>query len=165
MTTGAIYAGTFDPLTLGHTDLIERSAEIFSRLILAVAESTKKNTLFTIEERLDMARKVSAHLENVEVTSFDGLLIDFARAQGISVLMRGLRAYSDFESEFQMALTNRKMAPEMETLFMMPKETHSYISSSGVKEIAMLGGDPADFVPPLVRDALVRKYAGHRRGI
>ena len=159
MTRGAIYAGTFDPLTLGHIDLIERSAEIFSKLILAVAISTKKNTLFTVEERLDMAGKAAEHLPNVEVVSFDGLLIDFARARNMDVLIRGLRAYSDFEHEFQMALTNREMAPELETLFMMPKEAHSYVSSSVVKEIAMLGGDPAEFVPDPVRDALAKKYA------
>lgn len=163
MTRGAIYAGTFDPLTLGHVDLIERSVEIFRKLILAVAISTKKDTLFTTEERLDMAVKVTGHLKNVEVVSFDGLLIDFARARDIDVLIRGLRAYSDFEYEFQMALTNRKMAPEIETLFMMPKETHSYVSSSAVKEIALLGGDPSEFVPASVRDALMGKFAERSR--
>lgn len=158
MTQVAIYAGTFDPLTLGHTDLIERSAEIFEKLILAVAVSTKKDTLFTIDERLRMARTVTGGLANVEVVSFAGLLIDFARQRRVTVLIRGLRAYSDFEYEFQMALTNRKMAPELETLFMMPKEAHSYVSSSAVKEIALLGGNPSEFVPPAVRDALMRKY-------
>jgi len=159
MTRGAIYAGTFDALTLGHMDLIERSSEIFDTLVLAVAESTRKDTLFTIEERLAMARSVTEHLLNVEVVSFAGLLINFARARNVSVLIRGLRAYSDFEYEFQMALTNRKMAPEIETLFMMPKETHSYVSSSAVREIAMLGGDPSDFVPVPVRNALARKFS------
>jgi pantetheine-phosphate adenylyltransferase len=156
----AIYAGTFDPITLGHMDLIERTAEIFPRLILAVAVDTPKRTLFSVEERVAMARRVAAGLPGeIEVTSFDGLLIDFARARGATVLVRGLRAYSDFEYEFQMALTNRKMAPEIETLFMMPKETHSYVSSSTVKEIAGLGGDPSEFVPPAVGDALLRKFA------
>jgi len=156
-----IYAGTFDPITLGHMDLIERAAEIFPHVILAMAVDTPKTTLFTIEERLAMGREVVQGLPGtVEVLPFRGLLIDFARRQGASVLMRGLRAYSDFEYEFQMALTNRKMAPELETLFMMPKETHSYVSSSTVKKIARLGGDPSDFVPAPVRDALVAKFAG-----
>ena len=159
MKRNAIYAGTFDALTLGHMDLIERSGEIFDKLILAVAISTKKNTLFSIEERLDMAHQVTSSLPNVEVVSFEGLLINFARTRKIGVLIRGLRAYSDFESEFQMALTNRKMAPEVETLFMMPKETHSYVSSSAVREISMLGGDPSEFVPEPVRAALEKKYA------
>ena len=157
MTKAAIYAGTFDPLTLGHMDLIERSAEIFSHLILAVAIGTPKHTMFTTEERVDMAREVTAHIDAVEVVSFNGLLIHFARERGVDVLIRGLRAYSDFEYEFQMALTNRKMAPELETLFMMPKETHSYVSSSTVKEVSTLGGDPSKFVPEPVRVALERK--------
>ncbi len=157
MTSAAIYAGTFDPLTLGHMDLIERSAEIFPQLILAVAIGTPKNTMFTTEERVEMAREVTAHIDAVEVVSFDGLLIHFARERGVDVLIRGLRAYSDFEYEFQMALTNRKMAPELETLFMMPKETHSYVSSSTVKEVSQLGGDPSEFVPEPVRMALERK--------
>jgi len=160
MTKLAIYAGTFDPLTLGHMDLIERSAEIFPRLILAVAVATPKDTLFTTQERVGMIKELVETLPNTEVVSFDGLLINFARSKGAEVLIRGLRAYSDFEYEFQMALTNRKMAPEIETLFMMPKEAHSYVSSSTVKEIARLGGDPSQFVPGPVRDALVRRFPG-----
>ena len=154
----AIYAGTFDPLTLGHMDLIERSAEIFSKLVLAVAIGTPKNTLFSAEERIEMAIQSTTHLHNIEIVTFDGLLIDFSRKREIAVLIRGIRAYSDFEYEFQMALTNRKMAPEIETLFMMPKETHSYVSSSTVKEISMLGGDPSQFVPEPVKFALKEKY-------
>ena len=154
----AIYAGTFDPLTLGHMDLIERSAEIFSKLVLAVAIGTPKNTLFSAEERIEMAIQSTTHLHNIEIVTFDGLLIDFSRKKEIGVLIRGIRAYSDFEYEFQMALTNRKMAPEIETLFMMPKETHSYVSSSTVKEISMLGGDPSQFVPDPVKLALKEKY-------
>ena len=153
----AIYAGTFDPLTLGHMDLIERSSEIFSKLILAVAIGTPKNTLFSAEERIKMAIESTTHISNVEIVTFDGLLIDFSRNRKISVLIRGLRAYSDFEYEFQMALTNRKMAPEIETLFMMPKENHSYVSSSTVKEISLLGGDPSQFVPAPVKIALKKK--------
>jgi len=150
----AIYAGTFDPLTLGHFDLIERSAEIFERLILAVVTDSPKNTTFTVEERLAMAAEVVRPMENVDVASFDGLLVTYARECGARVLIRGLRAYSDFESEFQMALTNRKLAPEIETLFMMPKESHSYVSSSTVKEVASLGGPVGDFVPETLRQSI-----------
>ena len=160
MTSMAIYAGTFDPLTLGHLDLIERSAEIFPTLILAVAESSPKQTVFSIEERLAMATEVTAGYDNVEVDSFNALLINYARSKGARILIRGLRAYSDFEYEFQMALTNRKMAPEIETLFMMPKEIHSYVSSSTVREVAALGGDTSEFVPPAVQRHLERKHGG-----
>lgn len=156
----AIYAGTFDPLTLGHVDLIERSAEIFGKLILAVVGESQKDAIFSEEERVAMAHEVVCDLDNVEVDSFDGLLIDYARARDARVLIRGLRAYSDFEYEFQMALINRKLAPEIETLFMMPKETHSYISSSTVREVASLGGDTSDFVPAAVQMALEAKFGG-----
>jgi pantetheine-phosphate adenylyltransferase len=158
MKTTAIYAGTFDPLTLGHVDLVERSVEIFDRLILAIAVSSPKETLFSMEERLEMARQVVRNVDHVEVCSFGGLLVDFARSRGVKVLVRGLRAYSDFENEFQMALTNRKLDPEIETIFMMPKENHSYVSSSAVKRVAELGGDTRDFVPVPVHRALARKF-------
>lgn len=152
----AVYPGTFDPLTLGHVDLIERSSSIFDKVILAVAVDSPKNTLFSIEDRVRMGREVVRDLSlgNVEVASFSGLLIHYARKRGASVLIRGLRAYSDFEYEFQLALTNRKMEPEVETLFMMPKEVHSYVTSSMVREIARLGGDPTEFVPGPVLRAL-----------
>jgi pantetheine-phosphate adenylyltransferase len=155
----AIYAGTFDPLTFGHMDLVERGTDIFDRLILAVAEDTPKRTLFTLAERLAMAREAVGALPNVEVTPFNGLLVEFARKRKAQVLLRGLRAYSDFEYEFQMALTNRKLAPEIETLFMMPKENHSYVSSSTVKQIAALGADTSEFVPAVVRKALEKKFS------
>jgi len=158
MITAAIYAGTFDPLTFGHVDLVERSAEIFDRLILAIAASSPKETLFSMEERVAMAREVVRHMLNVEICTFDGLLVDYARSKGVRVLIRGLRAYSDFEYEFQMALTNRKLAPEIETLFMMPKENHSYVSSSTVKRVAQLGGNTSDFVPKPVRKALESRF-------
>jgi len=154
----AIYAGTFDPMTWGHYDLVERSVGIFDRLILAVAVGSPKSTLFTLEERLDMAREVVRKLKTVEVVIFDGLLVEFARARKVHVLIRGLRAFSDFEYEFQMALTNRKLAPEIETLFMMPKETHSYVSSSTVRQVARLGGAVRDFVPPAVEKALRGRF-------
>ncbi len=155
----AIYAGTFDPITLGHLDLIERSAELFDRVILAVAESSPKHTLFSVADRVTMAREVTAGMERVEVDSFNELLIDYARAQRVRILIRGLRAYSDFEYEFQMALTNRKMAPEIETLFMMPKEIHSYVSSSTVRQVAALGGDTREFVPAPVQRHLAARFA------
>jgi pantetheine-phosphate adenylyltransferase len=154
----AIYAGTFDPLTLGHFDLVERSAEIFARVLIAVAVKSAKAPLFSLEERIAMVREAVKGMPNVEVEPFDGLLIEFARARQARVLIRGLRAYSDFEYEFRMALTNRKLAPEIETLFMMPKESHSYVSSSIVREVAQLGGDIADFVPEPVRRAVERRF-------
>jgi len=157
MRTVAIYAGTFDPMTWGHYDLVERSAELFEQLILAVAESTPKETLFTAAERVAMIREVVVPLKNVVVETFDGLLIDYAREKGSRVVIRGLRAFSDFEYEFPMALTNRKLAPEIETLFLMPTEAHSYMSSSVVKEVARLGGDVSDFVPDVVQRALRRR--------
>jgi len=159
MTRLAIYAGTFDPLTLGHMDLIERSAEIFQHLILAVAAESHKNALFSLKERMDMAHEVAKGLGNVEVVSFDSLLVDFARTRGAHVLIRGLRAYSDFEYEFQMALTNRKLCPDIETLFMMPKEIHSYVSSSIVREVARYGGDTSQFVPGPVHRVIMRKIS------
>ena len=153
----AIYAGTFDPLTLGHMDLIERGSEIFERLILAVVAQPPKDNMFSVKELIAMAKAVVKDIPNVEVDAFDGLLIDYARRNKIKVLIRGLRAYSDFEYEFQMALTNRKLAPEIETLFMMPNEIHSYVSSSTVREVAMLGGDISEFVPDKVRLAVEKK--------
>jgi len=158
----AVYAGSFDPLTLGHLDLIERGCEIFDDLILAVGADTTKTPLFTVDERVEMIKEVVGGIANVEVTSFHGLLINFVREQGARVLVRGLRAYSDFEYEFQLALTNRKMAPEVETLFMMPKEIHSYVSSSTVREVARLGGDTAQFVPGPIQIALARKFGTKR---
>lgn len=154
----AIYAGTFDPLTLGHMDLIERSSVIFDRVILAIVVKTRKDTLFTLEERVSMATQVVRPLQNVQVEAFDGLLVDYARRKGVGVLIRGLRAYSDFEYEFQMALTNRKLEPEVETLFMMPKEVHSYVSSSIVREVARLGGDTSEFVPPEIQAILEARF-------
>ncbi|NQT91715.1 MAG: pantetheine-phosphate adenylyltransferase [Lentisphaerae bacterium] len=158
MTGLAIYAGTFDPLTLGHMDLIERGAEIFDRLILAVAESPAKDALFTADERIAMAREAASEVKNVEVEFFNGILVEHARSRNARVLIRGLRAYSDFEYEFQMALTNRKLAAEIETLFMMPKEIHSYVSSSIVKEVASLGGDAGQFVPACVQRQLEKRF-------
>jgi pantetheine-phosphate adenylyltransferase len=155
----AIYAGTFDPLTRGHMDLIERAARIFDRLVLAVAVHSRKTALFTLNERLAMARAVCKQWPNVEVDSFAGLLVHYARRKGIRVLVRGIRAFSDFEFEFQMALTNRKLAPDIETIFLMPSEDYSYVSSSTVREVAQFGGDTGEFVAPPVERELKKKLA------
>ncbi|MFA5688549.1 MAG: pantetheine-phosphate adenylyltransferase [Kiritimatiellales bacterium] len=157
MSKKAIYAGTFDPLTLGHLDVVQRAAKIFPALIVAVAAESGKNTLFTQDERLDFVRVCLRNLPNVTVKTFDGLLVDYARQQGVSVLVRGLRAFSDFEYEFQMALTNRRLSPDIETMFLMPCEKYSYVSSTNVKQIARLGGNVNNFVPPPVIAALQKK--------
>ena len=155
----AVYAGTFDPMTFGHVDVATRAAHVFDHLTVAVAEDPRKTLMFSTAERLELARATLAHLKNVEVVSFGGLLVDWARQRGIHTLIRGLRAFSDFEYEFQMALTNRKLAPDIETMFLMPNEDFSYVSSSMVREIASLGGDAAKFVPPVVAAALQKKMA------
>ena len=150
----AVYPGTFDPLTLGHLDLIERSAKIFSRLTVAVAAtSVKKGAMFEMDERIAMIRDAcaAAGVENVDVQPLDCLLVDFChRYDPVPVVVRGLRVYSDFEYEFQMALTNRKLSPDVETLFMMPQEEYSYVTASMVREIAHYAGDVSPFVPPAV---------------
>lgn len=157
MTVNAVYAGTFDPVTWGHIDLIERGAKIFGRLILAVAESRGKRPLFGTSERVEMLAKSVEGMENVEVDSFDGLLVDYLKAKKAGVVLRGLRAVSDFEYELQMVLTNRRLAPEIETVFMMPREEFSYVSSSILKEIFFMGADVSPFVPPFVREKLLEK--------
>jgi pantetheine-phosphate adenylyltransferase len=156
----AVYPGTFDPLTLGHLDLIERAARLFDRLIVAVGVNASKQPIFSLDERLAMVRAAVQPYANVEVDSFDGLLVDYCHAKHVNALVRGLRAFSDFEYEFQMALTNRKLAPDIETMFLMPKETQSYVSSSLVRQIAAMGGSIEEFVPPLVREALRQRLAG-----
>ncbi len=157
MKKAAIYPGTFDPLTLGHLDVIQRAAHIFNPLMVAVTETTKKTALFSLEERLQLAREAVKNLKGVDVVPFRGLLVDFARKNKVAVLVRGLRAFSDFEYEFQMALSNRKLASDVETVFLMTSETYSYISSSVVREVADLGGDTSELVPPNVQAALARK--------
>lgn len=158
MNQAAICAGTFDPLTLGHLDVIERASRIFPRVVIAVATNPGKNPLFSLEERIDLVQKSTSHLEGIEVDSFAGLLVDFAESKGVQVIVRGLRAFSDFEYEFQMALTNRKLKPAIETLFLMPKQDYSYVSSSNVRTVASLGGDISQFVPPPVQAALKAKF-------
>lgn len=156
----AIYPGTFDPVTLGHLDVMRRAAGVFDHLVVAVAANSRKTTWFSLEERVAIAKESVVDLQNVSVTTFDGLLVAFARRQGIHCLVRGLRAFSDFEYEFQMALTNRKLAPDIETVFLMTSEDHSYISSTTVKEVWSLGGDTRDFVPSCVQRILDARRQG-----
>ncbi len=153
----AIYPGTFDPVTYGHIDLIKRAQEIFSELIVAVADNPHKKPLFSVKERVELLKKATAGLKGVTVDSFEGLVVDYARKQKAAVLIRGLRMVSDFEYEFQMALTNRKLAPHIETIFLMPQESYSYLSSKLLKETAALGADLTSFVPGFVETALKKK--------
>ncbi len=153
----AIYPGTFDPVTNGHLDIIQRGAEIFDRIIVAVASSRNKNPLFSLEERVEMLQKTTAR-QGVSVESFDGLLVDYARAKGARVIIRGLRAVSDFEYEFQLALMNRKLNPDMDTFFVMPSERYVYLNSGLVKEVSRLGGDISSLVPDEVLNKLKAKY-------
>ncbi|MCX6357060.1 MAG: pantetheine-phosphate adenylyltransferase [Candidatus Aureabacteria bacterium] len=146
----AIYPGSFDPVTYGHIDVIERALRIFGRLVVAVAHNLEKTPIFTVEERLKILRAVTREIPGVEVDGFEGLLVDYARRRGANVIVRGLRALSDFEYEFQMALTNRKIAGDIETVFLMPSEQYSYLSSRIIKEISALGGDVSAFVPDIV---------------
>ena len=146
----AVYPGTLDPITLGHEDLIRRAARLFDHLIVAVADSIGKRPFFTRDERVDMARRVLKDLKNVEVVGFSGLLMKFVRTHKVRVVVRGLRAVSDFEHEFQLAGMNRGMYPDVETLFLTPGERHMFISATIVREISILGGDVRQFVPPLV---------------
>jgi pantetheine-phosphate adenylyltransferase len=158
MNQAAICAGTFDPITMGHLDVIERASRIFPRVVIGVATKAGKTPLFNLEERIDLVRQSTAHITGVEVDSFTGLLVDFAESKGVRVVVRGLRAFSDFEYEFQMALTNRKLKSEIETIFLMPKQDYSYVSSSNVRGVAELGGDTSAFVPEPVHRALEAKF-------
>ena len=153
----AIYAGTFDPLTRGHEDLVRRAVNLFDHVIVAIAASHAKRPFFALEERVAMAREVLAAYPNAEVCSFNGLLMDFLHERGAKVILRGLRAASDFEYEFQMAGMNRNLYPEVETLFLTPSEQYMFISATMVREIAILGGDVGKFVQPTVRERLIRK--------
>lgn len=158
MTNKVIYPGTFDPITNGHTDLIGRAARLFDEVVVGVANSPSKRPLFDLAERVLLAQQVTAHLPNVKVVGFSGLLVDFAREQQANVLIRGLRAVSDFEYEFQLANMNRQLAPDVESLFLTPSEKYSYISSTLVREIAALGGDITKFVHPVVAEALTERF-------
>jgi pantetheine-phosphate adenylyltransferase len=158
--TLAIYPGSFDPLTNGHVDIIQRGSRLFDRIVVAILLNVEKSPLFTVDERVEIAREVFANNPNVEVDTFDGLLVDYARRKGAGVIVRGLRAISDFEYEMQMALMNRNLNPEVETVFMMPAETYTYVSSRLVKEVAALGGSVTNLVPRTVDDRLRRKKHG-----
>ncbi len=154
----AAYPGSFDPITNGHMDIIKRSSRCFDKLYVAVFENPAKEPLFTVDERVAMIREECKHLPNVEVTSSQGLLVNFAREKGIRVLVKGLRAVSDFDYEFKMALMNKKLAPEIETMFMMTSSEYLYLSSSLVKEVAAYGGCVRDLVPPSVERKLLSKF-------
>ena len=153
----AVYPGTFDPLTRGHEDLVRRAGKLFGSVVLAVADSKAKRTFFSLEERVAMAREVLGDMKNVEVVGFSGLLIDFVRQHGSRVVLRGLRAVSDFEYEFQLAGMNRSLDPDFETIFLTPSEQHMFISATLVREIALLGGDVSKFVHPSVEKRLKEK--------
>jgi pantetheine-phosphate adenylyltransferase len=155
-----IYPGSFDPLTNGHLDIVKRAARLFDSVIVTVAHNAEKKPLFTLDERLSLVRESVQSFPNVQVDSFSGLLVDYVEKQGGQAIIRGLRAISDFEFEFQLALMNRKLNERVETIFMMPKETYTFLSSRIIKEIARLGGDVKAFVPPHVETALKAKLAG-----
>jgi pantetheine-phosphate adenylyltransferase len=157
MKTNAMYPGTFDPLTRGHEDIVRRAASIFTKVLVAVASNPNKKPMFDVDERCDLARTVLADLANVEITSYSGLTVEFAHQRGYGVVVRGLRAVSDFEFEFQLASMGRHLQPDIETVFMVPKEKFTFISSTRVREIAELGGDTSTFVHPAVEAAFKRK--------
>ena len=154
----AIYPGSFDPLTNGHIDVVQRAAKLFDRVIVAVAKNEGKKPLFSLQERLGLVKAATAGLPNVEADSFEGLLVDYVVQKNAQAIVRGLRAVSDFEFEFQLALMNRKLNENIETIFMMPKDTYTFLSSRIVKEIAHLGGDVSSFVLPSVQQALRQKF-------
>jgi pantetheine-phosphate adenylyltransferase len=159
MNKRAIYPGTFDPVTNGHIDLIKRARQIFPELIVAVADNPQKQPLFSVQERVSMLKRATSEMKGVEVCHFKGLVVDFARRRKAGVLIRGLRMISDFEYEFQMALTNRKLAGDIETIFLMPHESYSYISSKLLKEASFLGADLSSFLPGFVGKELKRKLS------
>jgi pantetheine-phosphate adenylyltransferase len=158
-TSIAIYPGSFDPVTNGHLDLIERGEKMFDKLIVAVLKNVDKEPLFSLDERIDMLREVTKQWESVEIDVFQGLLVEYARKRGAAVILRGIRAVSDYEYELQMALMNRKLEPRLETVFMLPGETYSYLSAKLVREIAHLGGPLTGLVPPSVEKRLRAKVA------
>jgi pantetheine-phosphate adenylyltransferase len=158
----AVYPGTFDPLTRGHEDLVRRASALFSELVVGVADSRAKRTFFTLAERVEIAKEVLSGVGNVEIVGFDGLLTEFVRKQGARVVLRGLRAVSDFEYEFQLAGMNRSLYPDLETVFLTPSAEHMFISATLVREIAALGGDVAKFVHPLVEKRLKKKVSADR---
>lgn len=159
----AIYPGSFDPVTLGHYDIIERSSQIVDTLIIGVLKNNSKTPLFSVEERVNMLKKVTEHLPNVDVQAFDGLLIDFVRQNHANFVIRGLRAITDFEYELQLAQMNRVIAPEIDTMFLTTNLKYAYLSSSAVKEVAYFGGDIDPFLHPIVADEVRRKYSSQKQ--
>ena len=159
-----IYPGSFDPLTNGHLDVVQRAAKLFDRVIIAVAKSDSKHPCFSLRERLPLVTQCVKHIPNVEPDSFDGLLVEYVEERGAQAIIRGLRAVSDFEFEFQLALMNRKLNERVETIFMMPKDTYTFLSSRIVKEIARLGGDVSSFVPPPVQAVLAARFRRQKKG-
>ncbi len=159
-TVVAIYPGSFDPITNGHLDLIQRASALFDKLIVAILRNAEKEALFSVEERTEMLQEVVREFPNIEVASFDGLLVDYAAQRGATVILRGIRAVSDYEYELQMALMNRRLRPEIETVFLLAGEAHSFISSRLVKEVIRLGGNIAGLVPPSVEGRLRRRLLG-----
>lgn len=158
MTVSAMYPGTFDPITLGHEDFVRRAAKLYDKVIVAVAANTgNKITMFSFDERVELAKQALADIDNVEVAGYEGLTIDFAHDNGLAVIVRGLRAVSDFEYEFQLASMNRHLTQDIETAFLTPTDKYTFISSTLVREVATLGGDIAEFVSPKVREALLQK--------
>ncbi len=156
--TTAIYPGTFDPLTYGHLDVLKRASKLFDEVIISVAKDSSKNAILSLDERISIIEEVIKGIDNCRVESFDGLLVNYAKEKNANVIVRGLRAISDFEYEFQMALTNRKIAENIETVFLMPGEKYSFISSTLVREIAKYGGDVNDFVPPGAGKVILAKF-------
>ena len=160
MSVKAIYPGSFDPPTNGHVDLIQRGAKLFEHLVVAVLRNSAKDPLFTFEERVEMLQEATSGIKNVSVATFNGLMVDFARQQGAMAVLRGIRAISDYEYEFQVALMNRRLAPEIETVFLQPAGRYSFVSSRMIKEVLSLGGDVTDLVPPLVLKRLRARLTG-----
>jgi len=158
----AIYPGTFDPVTNGHIDIIARAARLYNEVIVAVAVNSNKSPLFDITQRVELLEEVTADFDNVRIIGFDNLLVDCAKQQGAGVILRGLRAISDFEYEFQLAGMNRRLSPDLETVFLTPAEQYEFISSSMIKEIARLGGDVSSFVPSIVQKQLIKKFDTRR---
>ena len=158
MTVSAMYPGTFDPITLGHEDFVRRAAKLYDKVVVAVAADTgSKTTMFSFDERVELAQQVLSDISNIEVAGYQGLTIDFAHDNGLAVIVRGLRAISDFEYEFQLASMNRHLTQDVETAFLTPTDKFTFISSTLVREVATLGGDVSEFVSPLVKDALLKK--------
>ena len=163
MTNIAIYPGSFDPCTNGHLDIIERSSKIFEKVIVAVLVNSSKTPTFTVEERTELLKTATAHIPNVEVMCFNGLLAQFAEQQKAKVIIKGLRAVSDFEYEFQMAITNKKLNPQLETIFLMANSESMYLSSSMVREVASMGGDISNFVPKCIHDRIVNRISNLKK--